>query len=88
MSEQLARIEAKRAALAGAGTDPIAGQETPGGPSAFPAQSARMAAISASQATSCKTEMDRAARRNMKPRPRTIGSFPTKRRPLRRVSPR
>ena len=45
MSEQLARIEAKRAALAGAGTDPIQGQGTPGGPSAFPEQSARMAAI-------------------------------------------
>ena len=60
MSEQLARIEAKRATLAGAGTDPIAGQGTPGGPSAFPAQSARMAAITRRK-EELQAEMDRSA---------------------------
>ena len=60
MSEILARIQAKRAALAGAGTDPIQGQANPGGPSAFPEQSARMAAIQRRKAE-LQAEMDRSA---------------------------
>ena len=46
------------------------------GTSAYPAQSARMAAISASQAPSFKTEMDRAARRNMKRETANNWQFP------------